>query len=102
LLPIDRVKIEDIEYLLLNLHIETDLGPGAYIRSILYLIVIGFQTDSTRVITYMMAGEDVIGNGGNFTKIALALQGHHAISHDKAIRTLGRLGKICCVFSKPP
>jgi hypothetical protein len=47
------------------------------------LMVLGWQTDSTRVITFMLAREDGMGFGDNFPKHAIGLnKGHHTISHD--------------------
>ncbi|MCG8554477.1 MAG: DUF1552 domain-containing protein [Proteobacteria bacterium] len=67
----------------LNLDVNHNVDPQAYIRSMLDLMVMGYQTDLTRVMTYMVAREDGIGVGDQFPKLALgAKQGHHAISHD--------------------
>lgn len=77
-----EVPMKDFDASTLNLDVGAELDPDAYIRSMMDLIVLGFQTDSTRVITYMMAREDGMGYGDNFPKLALNLKGHHAISHD--------------------
>lgn len=77
------IPMKDFDASKLNLDVEADLDPDAYIRSMLDLIVLGFQTDATRVISYMMAREDGMGLGDNFPKLALGLKGHHSISHDK-------------------
>jgi len=68
----------------LTLDADATIDPAAYLKSMMDLIVLGFQTDLTRVITYMMAREDGMGFGDNFPKLALGLKGHHSISHDKA------------------
>ena len=78
------IPMKEFDASQLNLSVEADLDPDEYVRSMLDLIVLGFQTDSTRVISYMMAREDGMGLGDNFPKIALGLKGHHTISHDKA------------------
>ncbi|MGC6456270.1 MAG: DUF1552 domain-containing protein [Coraliomargaritaceae bacterium] len=70
-------------------HINFDADPRAdaeaYIRSILDLIVLGFQVDATRVMTYMMAREDGMGFGDSFPTLALGInKGHHNITHDKS------------------
>ncbi|GAA3578183.1 DUF1552 domain-containing protein [Snuella lapsa] len=78
------VPMKDFDASLINLDVDPVSAPQDYVRSMLDLIVLGFQTDSTRVISYMMAREDGMGFGDNFPKIALGLKGHHGISHDKA------------------
>lgn len=59
------------------------VDPTAYLRTMFDLMVLAFETDLTRVMTYMMAREDGMGFGENFPKLALGInKGHHAISHD--------------------
>jgi len=77
------IPIKDFDASHINLNIEAEIDPDAYVRSMLDLIILGFQTDATRVISYMMAREDGMGFGDNFPKLSLGLKGHHAISHDK-------------------
>lgn len=67
----------------LQLDINVELDPQGYIRTLLDLMVIAFQTDSTRVSTYMIGREDGIGLGDKFPRLALGLRDHHAISHFK-------------------
>ncbi|GAB3649684.1 DUF1552 domain-containing protein [Echinicola sediminis] len=70
----------------LNLNPNATVDPESYIRSSFDLMVLGMQTDITRVMTYMMAREDGMGFGENFPKLALGLnKGHHSISHDKSL-----------------
>ncbi|NJB83540.1 DUF1552 domain-containing protein [Wenyingzhuangia aestuarii] len=67
-------------------HLNLDVSPQdpeAYIKATLDLMVIGLQTDATRVMTYMMAREDGMGFGDSFPKFTLGLPGHHSMSHDK-------------------
>jgi len=78
------VPMKEFNASLINLDVDPTTAPQDYVRSMMDLIVLGFQTDATRVITYMMAREDGMGFGDNFPKIALGLQGHHTISHDNA------------------
>lgn len=69
----------------LDFDVAANVDPQAYIRTMLDLIVLAFQTDLTRVVTYMIAREDGMGFGENFPKLALGLnKGHHTISHDKS------------------
>ena len=68
----------------LNLDVDATLDPQAYIRNMYDLMVLGYQTDMTRVMSYMVAREDGMGFGENFPKIALGFdKGHHQITHDK-------------------
>lgn len=78
------VPMKEFDASLINLDVDPTSAPQDYVRSMLDLIVLGFQTDATRVISYMMAREDGMGFGDNFPKIALGLKGHHGISHDKS------------------
>jgi hypothetical protein len=69
----------------LNFNVDAAIDPQAYIRATIDMMVLGFQTDMTRVMTYMMAREDGMGLGENFPKLALGIKkGHHTISHDKS------------------
>ncbi|WP_186757614.1 DUF1552 domain-containing protein [Echinicola salinicaeni] len=69
----------------IDLNPNASVDPESYIRSSFDLMVLGMQTDITRVMTYMMAREDGMGFGENFPKLALGFKnGHHAISHDKS------------------
>ncbi len=68
-------------------HVDLDpdptVDPQAYLRATYDLIVLAFQTDLTRVVTYMLGREDGMGYGDNFPKLALGIErGHHTISHD--------------------
>ncbi|MCB4807882.1 DUF1552 domain-containing protein [Tamlana sp. 62-3] len=77
------IPLKEFDASLINLDVDPTSAPEDYVRSMMDLMVLGFQTDATRVITYMMAREDGMGFGDNFPKIALKLKGHHSISHDK-------------------
>ncbi len=60
-------------------------NPGEYIRTMCDLIVLAFQTDTTRIATYMIAREDGMGWGDQFPGIALGLKGgHHGLSHNRS------------------
>lgn len=78
------VPMKEFDASLINLDVDPTTAPEDYVRSMMDLMILGFQTDATRVISYLMAREDGMGFGDNFPKIALGLQGHHTISHDKA------------------
>ncbi len=78
------VPMKEFDASLINLDVDPTAAPEDYVRSMMDLMILGFQTDATRVISYLMAREDGMGFGDNFPKIALGLQGHHTISHDKA------------------
>jgi len=77
------IPMKEFDASLINLDVDPTTAPEDYVRSMMDLMILGFQTDATRVISYMMAREDGMGFGDNFPKIALGLQGHHTISHDK-------------------
>lgn len=78
------VPMKEFDASLINLDVDPTSAPQDYVRAMIDLIVLGFQTDATRVISYMMAREDGMGFGDNFPKIALGFKGHHGISHDKS------------------
>ena len=78
------VPMKDFDASLINLDVDPTSAPQDYVRSMMDLMILGFQTDATRVISYLMAREDGMGFGDNFPKIVLGLQGHHTISHDRA------------------
>ena len=79
------IPMKDFDPDSLNFNVDAAMDPQAYVRSTIDLMVLGFQTDMTRVMTYMMAREDGMGFGENFPKLALGIKkGHHSISHDKA------------------
>ncbi len=60
------------------------VNPQEYIRTMCDLMVLTFQTDVTRVATYMLAREDGMGWGDQFPVLALGLKGgHHHLSHDR-------------------
>ena len=68
-------------------HIKLDpnpkADPAAYVRTMYDLMVLGFQTDATRVMTYMLAREDGMGFGDSWPSITVGVnKGHHTISHD--------------------
>ena len=69
-----------------NSHLNFDLDPAknaeTYVRSMYDLMVLGYQMDLTRVMTFMIAREDGMGFGENYPKLVLgAAKGHHSISH---------------------
>jgi hypothetical protein len=86
-------------------------GPTDYIRTMLNLIVLAFETDTTRVAAYQMCAEDGVGICDRFPAILHIGRagGHHGLSHDANQRPwaeydrylaeqfayfLGRLGSI--------
>ena len=69
---VDRSKI--------NLDVSPK-GPTDYIRTMLDLIVLAFQTDTTRVATYQIGAEDGVGICDRFPSILGFGNGHHGLSH---------------------
>lgn len=59
-------------------------GPTDYLRTMFDLIVLAFQTDTTRVAAYQMCAEDGVGICDRFPAIlGISPHGHHGVSHDK-------------------
>ena len=94
------IPMKDFDASLINLDVDPTSAPQDYVRSMMDLIVLGFQTDCTRVINYMMAREDGMGFVDNFPKIALGLQGHHTISHDVTTGHWEEWGRLDRWYSK--
>jgi Protein of unknown function (DUF1552) len=56
-------------------------GPTDYIRTMMNLIVLAFETDTTRVAAYQMCAEDGVGICDRFPSILGFGGGHHGLSH---------------------
>jgi hypothetical protein len=57
-------------------------GPTDYIRSMLNLIVLALETDTTRVAAYQICAEDGVGICDRFpTILGIGNSGHHNLSH---------------------
>ena len=70
------------------------IDPNRYIRSMLDLIVLAYETDLTRVVTYMMGREDGIGLAEHFPKSILGQDmGHHEITHTLSEKKFELWGK---------
>ncbi len=74
-----EVAKPDVDPKNVNLMAGTD-DPAEFIRTIYDLMVLAFQTDSTRVATYQIAREDSQGVGDKFPQ-AIGLGSHHGLSH---------------------
>ena len=59
-------------------------SPKEYIRSMCDLMVLGFETDITRVANYMLVREDNLGLGSKFSTVLFGFIDHHAMSHGKS------------------
>jgi len=59
-------------------------SPKEYIRSMCDLMVLGFETDITRVANYMLVREDNLGLGAKFSTVLFGFKDHHAMSHGKS------------------
>ena len=57
-------------------------GPTDYIRTMLNLIILALETDTTRVAAYQMCAEDGVGICDRFPAILGIGGGHHSLSHD--------------------
>ena len=49
------IPMKDFDADSLDFNVDAAIDPQAYVRSTIDLMVLGFQTDMTRVMTYMMA-----------------------------------------------
>lgn len=79
------IPLENFDADNLDLNVDALIDPQAYVRATMDLMILGLQTDMTRVMSYMIAREDGMGFGENFPNLALGIKkGHHKISHDKA------------------
>lgn len=59
-------------------------GPTDYIRTMFNLVVLAFQTDTTRVAAYQICAEDGVGICDRFPRIlGLGRRGHHGLSHSE-------------------
>ncbi|MCA8974111.1 MAG: DUF1552 domain-containing protein [Planctomycetes bacterium] len=68
----------------LDLDARADVDPTSYLRAMYDLMVLGLQTDLTRVMTFMTGREDGMGFADQFPNRALGIKrGHHTITHDK-------------------
>lgn len=68
----------------LNLDPDPKVDPTAVQRTFYDLMVLAYQSDLTRVVTYMIGREDGMGFADHFPRLALGIQrGLHTISHDK-------------------
>ena len=77
------VPLGDFDASHLTLDVQQTVDPQACVRTMLDLMVLGFQLDLTRVMTYMLGREDGMGFGDNYPKLACGIErGHHTISHD--------------------
>src|SRR5262245_23570581 len=57
-------------------------GPTDYIRTMMNLIVLSFETDTTRAAAYQICAEDGVGICNSFPS-AIGISGdHHGLSHD--------------------
>ncbi|MBM3996107.1 MAG: DUF1552 domain-containing protein [Planctomycetes bacterium] len=57
-------------------------GPTDYIRTMMNLIVLAFETDTTRAAAYQICAEDGVGICDRFPSIlGIAGGGHHGVSH---------------------
>ncbi|ALJ03815.1 hypothetical protein APS56_01020 [Pseudalgibacter alginicilyticus] len=87
------VPMKEFDASHINLNVDATVDPESYLRSTMDLMILAFQTDLTRVATYMMAREDGMGFGDAFPKLALNLGGHHSMTHDRKSGYQERLGK---------
>lgn len=74
--------VPDVDRSRINLDVSPK-GPTEFIRTMFDLIVLAFETDTTRVATYQISAEDGVGVCDRFPSI-LGIgnkSGHHGLSH---------------------
>lgn len=87
------IPMKDFDASYINLNVDATINPEAYLRSTMDLMILGLQTDLTRVMTFMMGREDGMGFFDAFPKLTLNLTGHHGMTHDRTTGYQERLGK---------
>ena len=76
------IPLKDADFSKLNFDLDPAKNAETYVRSMYDLIVLAYEMDLTRSITFQLAREDGMGFGENYPKLALgAKKGHHGISH---------------------
>jgi hypothetical protein len=76
------IPLKKADFSKLNFDLDPTKNAETYIRSMYDLIVLAYEMDLTRVVTYQIAREDGMGFGENYPKLALnAKKGIHGISH---------------------
>lgn len=74
--------IPQVERSRVNLDVSPK-GPTDYIRTMFDLIVLAFETDTTRAAAYQICAEDGVGICDRFPSIVgIGGGGHHGLSHD--------------------
>ncbi|MDT0553049.1 DUF1552 domain-containing protein [Urechidicola vernalis] len=94
------VPMKEFDASYINLNVDAKVNPEAYLRSTMDLMILGLQTDITRVMTFMMGREDGMGLFDAFPKLTLDFTSHHGMTHDRATGYQERLGKYDAWLSK--
>lgn len=77
------VPLKEFDSSHLQLEPNPAADPKAYVRTMYDLMVLGFQLDLTRVMSFMIGREDGMGVADNYPRLVLGInKGHHTISHD--------------------
>ena len=87
------IPMKEFDASYINLNVDAKVNPEAYLRSTMDLMILGLQTDLTRVMTFMMGREDGMGLFDAFPKLTLDFTSHHGMTHDRATGYQERLGK---------
>ncbi len=73
--------VPQVDRKMINLDVSPE-GPTDYIRTMFNLIVLAFQTDTTRVAAYQICAEDGVGVCDRFpTILGIGSRGHHQLTH---------------------
>lgn len=84
--PMKKVSMDH-----LNFDLDPEKNAETYVRSMLDLMVLAYEMDLTRVMTYQIAREDGMGFGENFPKLIGLNKGWHGISHSNNPELWGSL-----------
>ena len=76
-LSVSKPKVDEDS---LNLQVDPST-PREYLRTMFDLIVLALQTDSTRVATFQLAGENGLGGEGSYPLAVGISKSAHAVSH---------------------
>jgi len=76
------IPLKNADYSKLNFDLDPAKNAETYVRSMYDLMVLAYEMDLTRAITFQVAREDGMGFGENYPKLAIgSKKGHHGISH---------------------
>jgi len=75
------VPVKAVDTSRLQPDVDPSKAPGEYYRTMFELFALAFETDITRVTTFMMSREDGFGIADTFPTLLFNTFAHHALSH---------------------